>query len=304
MMASHAARSGKTAMSKMYQIRSFLLPRLTLVAFFCVGMLVAQEPPFMASFPTRPKADPAVLARGKDLYKINCAYCHGEDARGGDSGGNNLLRTDVIIKDKNGELLGEFLLNPSGSYHIAAREGVLKFNFTSEQASDIAAFIHDFRLSSRDPGRMRPPTIVVGDAKAGELYFQAKCGSCHSATGDLQGIATTFSDPRSLQQHWLMPVVYGFRGFNPPPEPANTKIPPVTVTVTLANGQKVEGRLGRIDDFLVTLVQADGTPRTIRREGDSPQIEVHDPMKPHKDLLRVYTDSDIHNVTAYLVTLK
>ena len=288
----------------MHQIRSFLISLLIPAASFSVGMLVAQEAPFMASFPTRPKADPAALARGRDLYKINCAYCHGEDARGGDSGGNNLLRTDVIIKDKNGELLGEFLLNPSGSYHVAAREGVLKFNFTSEQASDIAAFIHDFRLSSRDPGRMRPPTIVVGDAKAGEVYFQTKCSSCHSATGDLRGIATTFSDPRSLQQHWLMPIVYGFRGFNPPPEPANTKIPPVTVTVTLANGQKVEGRLGRIDDFLVTLVQADGTPRTIRREGDVPQIEVHDPMKPHKDLLRVYTDADIHNVTAYLVTLK
>jgi mono/diheme cytochrome c family protein len=288
----------------MHQRFSSQVGLLALAVTFSACAVMAQEAPFMASFPTRPKADPAALARGKELYKINCAYCHGEDARGGENGGNNLLRTEVLIKDKNGELLREFLLNTSGGDHVAAREGLLKFSFTPEQASDIAAFIHDFRLSSRDPGRMRPPTILVGDAKAGERYFQSKCGSCHSATGDLKGIATTFSDPRSLQQHWLMPVVYGFRGFNPPAEPATTKIAPVTVTVTLANGQKVEGRLGRIDDFIVTLVQVDGTPRTIRRDGEVPKVEVHDPMKAHKDLLPVYTDTDIHNVTAYLVTLK
>jgi mono/diheme cytochrome c family protein len=288
----------------MHKPRSFTISLLIFGLFLSRGNLTAQEAPFMAAFPTRAKADPAALARGKDLYKINCAYCHGEDARGGDSGGNNLLRTDILIKDKNGELLREFLLNPSGNEHVAAREGALKFNFGAEQASDIAAFIHDFRLSSRDPGRMRPPTIVVGDAKAGERYFQTKCGACHSATGDLKGIATAFSDPTTLQQHWLMPAVYGFRGFNPPPEPANTKIPPVTVTITLPNGQKMEGRLGRIDDFIVTLVQADGTPRSVRRNGDVPKVEVHDPMKPHKDLLPIYTDADIHNVTAYLVTLK
>ena len=264
----------------------------------------AQEAPFMAAFPSRPKADAAVLARGKELYKTNCAYCHGEDARGGENGGNNLLRTDTLIKDKNGELLREFLLNANGADHVAAREGVLKFNFTPEQASDVAAFIHDFRLSSRDPGRMRPATVVVGDAKAGERYFQAKCASCHSATGDLKGLATTYTDPRTLQQFWLVPAVYGFRGFGAVTEVANSKVPPVTVTVTLPNGQKVEGRLGRIDDFIVTLVQADGTPRTIRRDGDVPKVEVHDPMKAHKDLLPTYKDSDIHNVTAYLVTLK
>ncbi len=78
----------------------------------------------------------------------------------------------------------------------------------------------------------------------------------------------------------------------------------VTVTVTLPSGESVEGRLVRIDDFLVTVGLADGTERTFRREGDEPKVEVHDPMKPHRDLLAVYTDKDIHDVTAYLVTLK
>ena len=275
-------------------------PGAILVLF--AAMAAAQSPPFMATFPSRPKADAATLARGKELYKVNCAYCHGEDARGGENGGTNLLREDVVMKDQKGELLRAFLANPGEGRHLSAREGQQKFNFTEAQAADIAAFIHDFRLSSRDPGRMRPPTILVGDAKAGAQYFQAKCAACHSVTGDLQGIGTRIKDPRSLQQTWLMPVIYGPR-FGERPE-APRRIPPPTVTVTLANGQKLEGRLGRIDDFIVTMTLADGTPRTIHRDGEVPKVEVHDPMKPHKDLLPVYTDRDIHNVTAYLASIK
>jgi len=268
------------------------------------------ERPFIAAFPTRPKADAATLARGKQNYNTNCAYCHGEDARGGDNDGVNLLRSEVVMKDQNGERLRTFLLNESGAEHAAAREGILKFNLTSAQAddlqaylADLAAFIHDFRLSSRDPGRMRPPTILVGDATAGQKYFEQKCASCHSASGDLKGIASRITDPRSLQQTWLMPAVYGFRGFSPPPD-VPTHVPPPTVTVTTPDGRKMEGRLGRIDDFVVTLTTADGTSLTIRRDGEVPKVEVHDPMKPHKELLPVYTDTDIHNVTAYLSTLK
>ena len=69
-------------------------------------------------------------------------------------------------------------------------------------------------------------------------------------------------------------------------------------------GGAFPGTLGRIDDFIVTLTQKDGSPRSIRRDGDTPKVEVHDPLQPHKDLFRVYADKDIHDVTAYLVTIK
>jgi cytochrome c oxidase cbb3-type subunit 3 len=118
-------------------------------------------------------------------------------------------------------------------------------------------------------------------------------------TGDLRGIATKIADPRLLQQTWLMPGSGGGRG-GPPP----VQVPPTTVTVTLASGEKISGRLDRIDDFTVALTTADGTRRSFRTEGDSPKVDVHDPLQPHRDLLRSYSDSDIHNVTAFLVTLK
>src|SRR5579871_1160532 len=252
----------------------------------------------VAAFPARPKAPADVLARGKAAYDTNCASCHGADARGGERGGNNLLRSDITMKDSDGTLLRQFLLNPTGAEHSGVREGPQKFDLTPEQASDISAYVRNFPLNSRDPGRMRPPTILVGDAKAGEAYFAAKCGSCHSATGDLKGIASRISDPRSLQQTWLMPVIYR------PGGAPRRGAPPITVTVTQPDGAKVEGTLGRVDDFIVTLTEADGTARSFRREGDTPKVEVRDPMQPHMDLLAVYTDRDIHNVTAYLATLK
>ena len=252
----------------------------------------------VAAFPTRPKAAPDVLARGKAAYDTNCASCHGADARGGERGGNNLLRSDITMKDTDGSLLRQFLLNSTGNQHSGVREGPQRFDFTPQQAGDISAYIRDFPLNSRDPGRMRPPTIVVGDAKAGAAYFAATCASCHSATGDLKGLATRISDPRTMQQTWLMPILPGRGGA------ARAVAHPTTVTVTQPDGTKIDGTLGRIDDFIVTLTEADGTARSFRRDGDLPKVELHDPMQQHRELLSIYTDADIHNVTAYLATLK
>ena len=79
---------------------------------------------------------------------------------------------------------------------------------------------------------------------------------------------------------------------------------PVTVAVTTADGQRIAGRLDRIDDFIVILTQEDGTQRSFRRSGATPQVQVTDPLEGHKQLLVKYTNKDIHDVTAYLVTLK
>jgi cytochrome c oxidase cbb3-type subunit III len=244
----------------------------------------------MGAFPEHAPADPAVVERGKAVYGVHCQFCHGSDARGGE-GGPNLIRSELVLNDQKGELIAPVVQNGRPD------AGMPKFDLTTAQISDIAAFLHSFRVSGRDAARDRPPTILVGDAQAGQQYFQAKCASCHSPTGDLKGLADKITDPKVLQQVWLAP---GGGGRGPSPVTA----PPVTVTVTLASGQKAEGRLVRLDDFTVTLLQADGFERSFLRNGDQPKVEVHDPLEPHRQLLPVYTDKDIHNVTAYLATLK
>ena len=248
-----------------------------------------------ATFPAqqRPAGDPEVIKKGNGLYGIYCRACHGADLRGGDQGGPNLLRSQLVLNDQDGELILPVVQNGRMNPGMPVMPPL---NIPPEDVKAIATYIHSVTATARGQGAPPegPPVelnIVVGDAKAGQAYFDSKCSSCHSATGDLQGIATRVSNPMQLQNYW----VGGGRGV-----PSK----PVTVTVTDASGQKVEGRLGRIDDFIVVVVQDDGMSRSFRRDGDVPKIEIRDPREAHRKMLPAYSDKDIHDVTAYLVTLK
>jgi cytochrome c oxidase cbb3-type subunit 3 len=252
----------------------------------------------------RPPGDPAQIARGKTLYGISCTSCHGADLRGGDLGGPNLLRSQVALSDRDGELIVPII---QGSRQDAGMPAI-KLNPEDEKA--VAAYVRSVLETIGRQGYppsvgQEAPSVLVGNASEGQAYFAAKCSSCHSATGDLQGIATRISDPKALQNAWVGGGGgrggRGGRGAGPP-EASSPRT--VTVAVTLPSGESVAGRLVLIDDFLVTVGLADGTMRTFRRDGDVPKVEVRDPMKAHRDMLAVYTDKAMHDVTAYLVTLK
>lgn len=244
----------------------------------------------IGSYPQR-NEDKAAVERGRATFSTNCAFCHGGDIRGGD-GGPSLLRSQLVLDDQKGELIGPVIRSGRPD------RGMPAFALTPDQIADLAAFMHSFRVAGYDASRDRPPSIVVGDAATGEKYFTETCGSCHSASGDLQGIATRIADPRLLQQSWLMPGSVVGRGAPPPARPR-----PPTATVTLPSGEKIQGRLERVDDFAVSLKTADGNRRSFR-VANGVQVSIADPLQPHRDLLRKYRDADIHNVTAYLSTLK
>ena len=245
----------------------------------------------IGAYPQRTVDDQAAVDRGRAAFSANCAFCHGADIRGGD-GGPSLLRSSLVLDDKNGELLGPVIRTGRPD------RGMPAFAMTPDQIADIAAFMHSFRVAGYDASRDRPTSILVGDAAAGEKFFASNCASCHSPAGDLQGVATRIADPRLLQQSWLMPGSVVGRGAPPPVRPR-----PPTVTVTLPSGEKVEGQLDRVDDFSVALKMADGTRRSFRT-GRGVQVNIVDPLQPHRDLLKTYRDADIHNVTAFLSTLK
>src|SRR5215471_1770485 len=116
------------------------------------------------AYPDRPAGDPAAIERGRALYSVNCAFCHGADTRGGDSG-PSLLRSGIVLDDQSGELIAPVIQNGRTD------RGMPKFNFTAEQIADIAAFVHTFRAAGYDESRMKPPSILVGNAAAGQSYF-------------------------------------------------------------------------------------------------------------------------------------
>lgn len=277
---------------------------------------IAQQNP--GTFPAmqRTKGDPEVVARGKALFGVQCVACHGADARGGALNGPNLLRSQLVLADKDGELIDPVLRNGR------PERGMPALPLSDDDIKAIVEFIHSLTAASPGQGmpprtEAPPPDIVVGDAAAGHDYFTAQCSACHSADGDLQGIATRIPNAKALQNVWVSGGTTGFRGRGgrgrggagggagagaaAPEEPSRSA---VTATVTLPSGERVQGRLAFIDDYSVKLIVEDGTTRSLGRHGNVPRVEIVDPMAKHKELLSRLTDRDMRNVTAYLVTLK
>lgn len=248
----------------------------------------------------RPTGDPAEIARGKTLYGVQCTGCHGADLRGGDMGGPNLLRSQAILSDQNGENILPILQG--------GRQAQGMPNFSSNPAPDLKALAAYLRSVAASIGRQGMPpevgvpagSILVGDAKAGQAFFDTKCAACHSPAGDLKGVAGRITDPKLLQDTWVAGGRAIRRGADAESSPRRT----VTASVTLPSGQTVSGNVVQVDDFLVSIELADGTLRSFRRDGAEPRVDVHDPMQGHRDLLSAYSDKDMHDVTAYLATLK
>jgi cytochrome c oxidase cbb3-type subunit 3 len=251
----------------------------------------------------RPLADPAVIDRGRALYGVNCTACHGVDLRGGDQGGPNLLRSAVVLTDQKGENILAVVRSgqqgPTGTMPA--------FQLPDGDVVAIAEYVHSVLARAGRQGR--PPeadrpfelNLLVGDPSAGAAYFDKACSRCHSTTGDLKGLAMRVPDPRALQNLWVAGRAGG-RGGGDDDDNATTAA--IRVTVTPRGGGAVTGRLVRIDDFTVTLVLDDGARRTFRREGGVAKVEIHDRLEPHRRLASELSDRDMHDITAYLATLK
>jgi cytochrome c oxidase cbb3-type subunit 3 len=252
---------------------------------------------------TRPPASADVIVRGKALYETNCASCHAADLRGtADGKYPNLLRSGVALRDQKGELIGA---------RVAKHASPITLIETDTTA--IAEYIHSVHATMGGQGSPpgRNPTnvtlnVLVGDPKAGEATFNAVCGSCHSVTGNLKGIASKFSEPRALQNGWVSGTTSTFGGGRGGRGGGGGNVPAV---VTLADGSKLEGTLVREDDFLVVLLLPDGTRKSMARTNGVPKVEVKDPRAGHVDAIVKLAHEDmqnrmLHDITAYLWTIK
>ncbi len=274
------------------------------------GLLAAQEPQAPpANVPPRPAAggfnmrnflaigaapDAAAVERGQKLYVPSCGFCHGTNATGGNSG-PDLVRSVLVLHDEgSGTQIGPVILNGRPD------KGMPKFPLTDAQIKDIAAFLLSRSQSAANRMEYKILNVVTGDAKAGETYFSAHCADCHSATGDLTHIASKFG-PEALQSRFLYPVTKGFPGMLGPPRNPRAQ---TTVTVTLPSGKSYAGALEYLDDFSVALKDSSGEYHSWSTDGSGVKVTVHDPLKEHAELLKQYSDADMHNLLAYLETLK
>jgi cytochrome c oxidase cbb3-type subunit III len=248
-----------------------------------------------ATFPAQQRAlAPAeVIERGDGLYQVNCMGCHGADLRGGDQGGPNLLRSTVVLNDVDGELIGEIVR--SGMNRMPP---ITTLDDAGIRA--VAGYIHS--VLARAQGQGAPPRveynldIVVGNVRRGERFFNEQCTECHSVTRDLRGLAGEIEDPVDLQNTWVAGRRQGRFG--------RGAVVPKTVTVTTAEGREIGGELLRYDDFFVALRTPTGDYRSFSRIGGQVDVEIFDPLWRHAELWSELDDDTIHDVTAYLETLR
>lgn len=231
--------------------------------------------------------DPEVAARGEKLYAATCAFCHGPDARGAQ--GPSLLRSDVVLHDDKGELIGPVVLSGRPDKGMPPMPAT-----TAVQIAEIAEYLHLLVERAANRGlysSLYANAVLTGDPKAGEAFFNGAggCSTCHSPTGDLAHVGAKYQGA-TLQNRWLWPS--GGRG----------SARAAQATVTLPSGERVVGRIKRIDDFDVSIVDAAGGYRSWPR--DRVKVEIPDPLEGHRRLLAKYSDADIHNVTSFLAALK
>jgi cytochrome c oxidase cbb3-type subunit 3 len=220
---------------------------------------------------------------GRTLFQQNCAFCHGRDAGGGETG-PDLTRSKLVTQDVSGNRIGPVIRSGRPD------KGMPHFQFSDREIAGLVAFIHvQQNLAVANKGGRRGVDVAdlqTGNVDAGKEYFNGagKCSTCHSPTGDLAGIASRYQGLK-LEEQMLFP------------RHAKSK-----VTVTLPSGQTISGTLEYLDEFTVGLFAADGMYRSWRI-GDV-KYEVSAPENAHADLLSQYSDDDIHNLMAYLQTLR
>lgn len=225
------------------------------------------------------------VQRGAKVYAANCTFCHGPTAKG--AVGPSLIDSALVRHDHNGDQIAPLL------HQGRAEKGMPSFStLTQDQVSDVVAFLHarilftDSRETEGPRGGYQKQQLLTGNAQVGEAYFndRGQCAQCHNVKGDLAGIATKYQ-PTELEGRILYP-----RG------KASTAI------VTLRDGSQHAGKLLHVDPFYVAIEDANGNYHSWNVSGL--KVVVNDPLEKHRQLLATYTNKDVHDLFAYLETLK
>jgi mono/diheme cytochrome c family protein len=250
---------------------------------FLVNAPAISLPPAPASGNRRGIQLTGAAAAGGALFLQNCAFCHGRDAMGGETG-PDLTQSKLVLEDTDGSKTTAVIREGRIDKKMPA------FHFSDDELSSLVAFIRVRETAAAAmKGNRRGVDVSdlqTGNVEAGKKYFNGAggCAKCHSPIGDLAGVARRYEGLR-LEMRMLYP-----------------RDAKSTVIVTLPSGQKVEGALAYLDEFTVGLRDTNGTYKSWRTEDI--QYKVDSPVEAHVDQFPKYTDDDIHNLMAYLQTLR
>ena len=233
---------------------------------------------------------PDLVEAGRVRFAADCGFCHGRDAAGG-AGGSDLTRSELVAEDLRGDRIGAVVRAGRAEAGMPAFAAI-----TESDLAAIVAFVHTQKAQAESAtgGRrsVEVADLQTGSARAGARYFDRHCTACHSPSGDLAGIASRI-EGLALLRRMLYPGSEG-PGARPPKPP--------DVTVSTGDGERIGGTLAYRDEFTIALIDASGRYRSwpTRRV----DFEIDDPLEGHVDQLARYTDRDMHDVLAFLQTLR
>lgn len=235
--------------------------------------------------------DQAAAERGHNIFVPTCGFCHGNDAHG--KSGPDLVRSRLVLHDDKGDTIGPVIRNGRPERGMPAFPSL-----SAEQISDISAFLHSRAADVSNRMAYKIGDIITGDPQKGAAFFKGHCDTCHSPTGDLAHVANKY-EPVELQRRMLYPApnlidMYLGKLTNPPA--------PTRVTVHLYSGEQIAGTLDHLDEFTVAMHDSSGWYRSFSR--DAVTVDIQDPRAGHEKLLPKYTDDEMHDVLAYLESLK
>jgi mono/diheme cytochrome c family protein len=252
-----------------------------------------REPRAHVGAADRHRVDAAAADRGRKIYAAECVTCHAGSARGTDNPATNLVRSSLVLRDRYGSAIGPFLKKGH-----PLQSGAPASSLQVAQIVDLSHYIWQRIWDTlQGSAAYEPKNVLTGDARAGQAFFvgEGRCTSCHSPTGDLAGYGRKYS-PIDIQQRFVFPAANTGR------EPGARR-KPVTVTVSRPDGPPTSGVLVSLDDFHVALRDAQGEYRSWTRTPDM-KITKDDPFAAHVELLYRLNDKTMHDVVAYLESLK
>jgi cytochrome c oxidase cbb3-type subunit 3 len=229
---------------------------------------------------------PEQVRAGQPIFSAQCGFCHGRDTMGGETG-PDLTRAALVAADVRGDKIAPMVRNGR------VDKGMPGFSLSDADMAAVVAFIHDAKAKAESlTGGRRAVDLVdlqTGNAEAGRTYFNSACSKCHAPTGDLKGVASRLRG-LPLLQRMLYPV------------PASGAASRAKVIVTRSSGETVAGALAYRDEFTIAVTDASGAYRAFST--NQVKFTVDDPLQAHVEQLGKYTDDDMHNVLAYLQTLR
>jgi cytochrome c oxidase cbb3-type subunit 3 len=229
------------------------------------------------------KPDKEAARRGAPRFQQNCAFCHGPQARG--ATGPSLITSEVVLGDDHGEHIVPYVKKGRPD------KGMPAFESMPESAlKEIAEFLHMQVEQVANRGGYKVLNILVGNKEKGKAYVEGHCLSCHTAKSFMH-IANRFRSPEQLQRRWIWPS----RGSDPKRA--------VTATVKTRDGATLAGPAVQVSDFRIVVADAAGQKHTIERESGV-RVEIKDPLAAHEEIIPTLSNDDMHNVTAWLASLK